>query len=289
MFSGAKNSGGASVPAMTLTKSSIAAWLSLHRAEERLHLGLGRLERREVGGEPVHRQRLLVAGSLPRAHRVLGAECRRERLRVAERVGDPERRDRVLVVPGVADERPARAERRPELAGHVPGAGEARLPRGRTDPLRELGHELEGPHVGPLDVPAVGVELRLRPALHDAGEVVVGRQRRPPAAVLAADVRLEAVAWAGRSSRRSTARPTAGPRRTRWRCTARATRELRPSAPTTSRARSVTVPAGGRRSPARPRRGPRRPRSPRAPRRRPPRPPRRGARRARCAAGRRRS
>ena len=137
-FSGAKNSGAGSVPAMTLTKPSIASWLPCIAPMSCCISGGGRLDLREVAGELVDRQRLLVPGALVVGHRVVvGAslgervvEGRRHRLGVTERVGDPERRDRVLVVAGVADERPPRAVGLEEEARQVARAHEARLPLG---------------------------------------------------------------------------------------------------------------------------------------------------------------
>jgi hypothetical protein len=77
------------------------------------------------------RQRLLVARLLPRRHRVVVGpasgervvEGRRSGLGVAERVGDPEGGERILVVAGVADERPTGAEGLAEEARRSPIGG----------------------------------------------------------------------------------------------------------------------------------------------------------------------
>ena len=109
------------------------------------------------------------------------------------------------------------------------------------DPLGELGGELERLHVGALDVLAVLLELRLRPALDHAGEVVVRRDRRPAAAVLRADVGVEAVRRQPAPVRVVGRARAAAPRCIARARTAFATSECLPSAPTTTRARSVTV------------------------------------------------
>ena len=185
--------------------------VALHRGDQLLQVGRRRLELREVAGELVERQRLLVALPLVAGQGVLvgPASCeavvegRRQQLGVAEGVADPEARDRVLVVAGVADERPAGPVRLAEEARQVARADEARLARGGVDALGELGDQVERAHEGALDVLAVGLELLLGPALHHAGQAVVRRADRPAAAVLGALVGLEPRPPGGRSSTRS--------------------------------------------------------------------------------------
>ena len=131
--------------------------------------------------------RLLVGG-----HRVLvraapGGDVVQgggQQLGIAERVVDPHRRDRVLVVAGVADERPARAVRLAEPPRQLRRADELRLAPGAVHPLGELGDVLDGREEGRLDVRAVGPELLDGPGERDDGEVVVGRDGGPPPAVL---------------------------------------------------------------------------------------------------------
>ena len=65
-FSSEKNSAGDVTPALTRAKPSIASWLPCTAAEQLLQLGRRRLERRELAGELVHRQDVLVAGGLVR-------------------------------------------------------------------------------------------------------------------------------------------------------------------------------------------------------------------------------
>jgi hypothetical protein len=117
-FSGPKNSGRRKRAGHDAHEAVHRLLVAVHRPDELLHLGRRGLDLRELVGELVDRQRLLVPRPLIVGHRiVVGAAPRegvvergRHRLCVAEGVGDPERGDRVLVVAGVADERPARAE-----------------------------------------------------------------------------------------------------------------------------------------------------------------------------------
>ena len=75
MLAGSKNSIGESVPAVTLTKASMAGWLPWMAPRKPLHLRRWRLECRQLRGELVNRHRLCVglrSGSAPRRGRTTG-------------------------------------------------------------------------------------------------------------------------------------------------------------------------------------------------------------------------
>ena len=183
------------------------------------------------------------------------SSARGAQLGVAERVADALRGDRILVVAGVADERPAGSVRLAEEVGH--GAAVEALLAGRAaDPLGELGRELERLQVVGLDVGLVRRRLGGGPADDQQRQAVVGRERGP--APVGADDDLESRRPAGRSSTCSSATAARASR-----CTARAAPpwrhcELRPSAPITTRAALDHATRRRRRG-----RGCRRPRRPR--------------------------
>ena len=79
-FSSEKNSAGDVTPALTLSEAVHRLLVAVHRAEQLLHLGRRRLERRELARELVHRQHVLVAGRLVLGHRVVERARARERL-----------------------------------------------------------------------------------------------------------------------------------------------------------------------------------------------------------------
>ncbi len=187
MFSGLKNSGMGSVPAWTLTKSSMACWLPATAPSSCCVSGgggwssLGEVERHLV-----HRHHVFVARRLVGGHGVVvgaalgerGVEGVGEPLGVEERVGDALGGDRVQVVAGVADEGPARSVRLAEVAGEVARGVEALLAR-RPDRTRSpsAGSSVERSEEGAFDVAAGGVERVLRHTDDDEGEVVMGRER----------------------------------------------------------------------------------------------------------------
>ena len=196
-LSGEKNSAGEIVPAFICAKPVHRLRAAAHGAEQLLQLGRRRLQRRELARELVHRQRVLVAGALVVAHRVVeGAraaeglvERRRAALGVAEGVLDALRGDRVLRVARVAHERPAGAVR---LAEEVRRrrADEPRLALRAAHALGEGRRELERLQEVPLDVLLVRLELGVRPSADDERQAVVGRRRRESA--VRTDVGLEA-------------------------------------------------------------------------------------------------
>src|SRR5581483_10213338 len=97
-----------------------------------------------------------------------------------ERIADPLRGDRILVVTGVTDERPSRTERPPEEV--LDGAAcKARLARRAAETRGELGCKLERLAVVALDVRLVRDGLRVRPPDHDERQIVVRRKRAPAA------------------------------------------------------------------------------------------------------------
>ncbi len=200
-FSGAKNSGAGQRAGHDAHEAVLRLLVALHRPDELLHLGRRRLELREVAGEFVDGQRLLVPGALVVGHRIVERAALGEGLveggghglGVAEGIRDPERRDRVLVVAGVSHESPSGPVRLAEVTREVSRAHETRLPLRAFDALGELGRELEALEIGALHVLLGGREVGLRRALHHAGEAVVRRYGRPAAAGLGADVGVEAV------------------------------------------------------------------------------------------------
>ncbi len=97
-----------------------------------------------------------------------------EELGVAEGVGDALRRERVLVVAGVADQRPARAVRPAEEEGQVAGALEGLGPPAGAHALGQRGGQRHGVQKGALDVGAHAVELRPRPERRHHRAPVVG-------------------------------------------------------------------------------------------------------------------
>src|SRR5262249_53654012 len=118
------------------------------RAEQLLLLGWRRLERGDLTRELEHRHRAFVALLLVVGHRVVEAagpgeglvERVDEELDLMKRVGDAERGDRVLVVSGVADERPPGPVRLAEEVLELTGAREARLASRRAHALGEPGN-----------------------------------------------------------------------------------------------------------------------------------------------------
>ena len=137
-----------------------------------------------MGGELVHGEDVLVPCHLVVGHRHVEVAGARERLvqrgdaqlGVAEGVLHALGGDEVLVVSGVTDERPSRAERLAEVVGHR-GPREARLALGAADALGELGRLLEGLVEVALDVLFVGLGFGDGPTSDDEGEVVVGGPR----------------------------------------------------------------------------------------------------------------
>src|SRR5262245_41318614 len=105
-----------------------------------------------------------VAGLLKLRHRLLEGTHTAERLverggaqlGVAERVADALRGDGVLVVAGVADERPSPAERLAEEVRNRP-AGESLLALRATHARREIRRQLKGLQIVGLDIAPVGL------------------------------------------------------------------------------------------------------------------------------------
>ena len=92
---------------------------------------------------------------------------------VAKRVSDPLCSDRLLVVAGVADQRPARAERNPQVVGYGTAEERCLAPRG-PDASRKLRHEVQCAVVVALDIGLVGTRLGVGPAHHEHRQAVVG-------------------------------------------------------------------------------------------------------------------
>ena len=107
---------------------------------------------------------------------------------VAEGVGNALGGDRVLVVAGIADERPAGTVRLAEEIRHR-RAGKRRLAFRAAHPFREFGREVEHLQEIALDVLLVGLEFRIRPAADDQRQAVVRRRHRESA--MGADVGFE--------------------------------------------------------------------------------------------------
>src|SRR4026209_797905 len=110
-------------------------------------------------------------------------------LGLRERIGDPHRRDEILVVSRVSHERPPVPVRLPEVARNR-RAHEALLAAGASQSIRELGCLIDHAGIGPLDVLLFLFYFGVWPAPDNAGPIVVGRPDREGAMV--ADVGLEA-------------------------------------------------------------------------------------------------
>src|SRR5262249_34992316 len=119
--------------------------------EELLLLGRRRLERGKLAGQLVERHRGLVAPSLIVREGFLQRTTAREplvtrldqQLGSAEGVSDPLRGDWVLVIAGIAHQRPAGAIGPAEEVGQVGRAGEALLPLALAHPLRKRRRQLQ--------------------------------------------------------------------------------------------------------------------------------------------------
>ena len=127
-FSGAKNVDGCTVPAMVPKKRSVCALVVAQGGEQLLHLGRRRLQPRELERDLVARRRrprCAAARSPPAPRRA--ARARRSPPSIASASSSASRKasvmpcasDRVLVVAGVADQRPARAVGPAEEVGQV--------------------------------------------------------------------------------------------------------------------------------------------------------------------------
>ena len=111
-LSGAKKRSAGTVPAIVPNRSSRSDCADVaERREQLLHQRRGRLQAREVDRALEAVGGLLVASLLVQGEVLAGVDRVGEQLGVAERVGDAEGDDRVLVVAGVADQRPAVAVR----------------------------------------------------------------------------------------------------------------------------------------------------------------------------------
>ena len=97
-------------------------------------------------------------------------------LRIDEGVADPLRRDRVLVVSGVADERPARAVRPTEVIGDAGRPEPLRFASCAPQPVRDGGCRLEHFPDVPLDVSAYLLESARGPQHRDERQAVVRRE-----------------------------------------------------------------------------------------------------------------
>lgn len=196
-FSGAKNSGTGTVPATTPTKLGLRL-VAGERAEQLLQFLRWRLERGKLQGELVDRPRSLVSGRLVRrqcfVHRSPLGEAiidrSRERLGVAERIADPHSADGVLVVGGVAYERPAVAEGPPEEVWRIGGAGEALLAPGGAYALSERRRVSEAREAA-FDIGADILEGVALPHADEDRQAVVGHAGGEPAAI--EDVRFPTV------------------------------------------------------------------------------------------------
>ena len=117
MLSSEKNSAGELTPAFALTKPSIAAWLPWMAPSKLLHVRRWGFERRQLRCHLVDGQDVLVPHPLVIAHGFVEGSVAGEDLSepvgaqfgVPKRVADALRRDEVLVVSGVADQRPPNA------------------------------------------------------------------------------------------------------------------------------------------------------------------------------------
>jgi hypothetical protein len=121
-------------------------------------------------------RRLLVAALLVRRERLAGVDRVGEHLGVAERVADAEGEDRILVVAGVADERPAVAVRAPIEVREPSGAAEAVGARRGLHACEQARHVGERAHEVALDVGADLGQARARPLDHGHDLVVAGRR-----------------------------------------------------------------------------------------------------------------
>jgi hypothetical protein len=104
------------------------------------------------------------------------ADGTREQIRVAERVADPAREDRVLVVRGVAGERPARTERPTEIRRLIEHAPQRRV---QCRARERVGHLRERPQRAHVVARFVGAErVALRPGDLDERQylAIIGRK-----------------------------------------------------------------------------------------------------------------
>jgi len=143
---------------MTRANSSIACWLPCTAPSSCCSSG-GGSRGGELGGELVHGQDLLVAGGLVGAHGGIKGAGTGEglvqgggaQLGVPEGVMHALGGDEVLVVAGIADQRPARPEGLAEVVRDC-GADEARFAGGGGDPLGEGRRQLQHVEEVALDV-----------------------------------------------------------------------------------------------------------------------------------------
>jgi hypothetical protein len=114
----------------------------------------------------------------------------RAAFRISERVVDALRGDRVAVVPGVADQRPARPVR---LAKKIRDGGARKwgFTPGAPQTICEFRGEIEQLQEVPLHIPLVRFELRVRPPSNGHRQAVVGRGGGEPA--MRADIGFESI------------------------------------------------------------------------------------------------
>jgi hypothetical protein len=96
------------------------------------------------------------------------------------------------VVTGIADQRPAWAERLAEVPGQLGGTDELRLSPCPAHAFGELRRQIHSSHEVGLDVSAIRPELLAWPAERDTGQAVMRRECGPSPAVLRANGGLEA-------------------------------------------------------------------------------------------------
>ena len=188
MFSGFMNAGSGSDPVMAEKNWFVACLVPMKRAEERLEFGRWRLQPRQLIGEVIQGFDPLVAARLILGERLLecatlgetGIERFGQVLSVDEGVADPLRRDRVLLVAGVADERPARAVGLAEVIRDAGGSDPFLLAFRLFSRSATLGAGLVDLMTFPFDVRTYLLELLARPDGGDERQAVVGREKAAP-------------------------------------------------------------------------------------------------------------
>jgi hypothetical protein len=152
--------------------------------DELLHLGWGRLEGSELVRELVHRQCCLVPSLFIVGKRLFrwelsakpGVKSLGEQFGIAEGVADALRRDRVLMVVGIAHQRPAGVVGFPEEEREVRSAQGTLATFAVAHSFGQLRREVQDPHEVAFDVGADLVKGVVGEEDNRQGLSVIGRQ-----------------------------------------------------------------------------------------------------------------